>query len=123
VNPDTLGAMPVGMLLDYLSVRVNGPAAEGVHLRINLELTDLDERRLVELRRSVLHHHDDRQDPDADVTLRSTSAVVKGVLAGNVVLQDEVDAGRATVEGDAATLERLRGLLDDFRTWFHIVEP
>lgn len=123
VNPDTLGAMPVGMLLDYLAVRINGPAAEGVHLRINLELTDLDERRLVELRRSVLHHHADRQDPDADVTLRSTSAVVKGVLAGNAVLQDEVDAGRAQVVGDASALERLRGLLDDFHAWFPIVEP
>ena len=29
VNPDTLAAMPVSMLVDYLAVRVDGPAARG----------------------------------------------------------------------------------------------
>lgn len=122
VNPDTLAAMPVSMLLDYLAVRIDGPAAQGVHLRINLELTDTGERRLVELRRSVLHHHD-RVDPDADATLRAESAVLKSVLAGTSVLADEVAAGRVQVEGDVSVFERLRGLLDDFRMWFAIVEP
>ena len=44
-----------------LAVRLNGPAAAGIRLAINLELTDPTERRLIELRRSVLHSFADRR--------------------------------------------------------------
>ena len=115
--------MPVAMLLDYLAVRLNGPAAQGVHLCINLELTDPDEQRVLELRRSVLHHHADRRRDDAQATLRASSADFKAMLAGATTLAAEVDAGRITIDGDATVFDRLVGLLDDFRTWFPIVEP
>ena len=123
VNADTLEAMPVSMLLDYLAVRLNGPAAQGVHLCINLELTDPDEQLVVELRRSVLHHHAGRQRDDADATLRAGTAVFKSVLAGVTTLAAERASGRIVVEGDEGAFDRVVGLLDDFRTWFAIVEP
>jgi alkyl sulfatase BDS1-like metallo-beta-lactamase superfamily hydrolase len=123
VNADTLAAMPVAMLLDYLAVRLNGPAAQGVHLCINLELTDPDEQRVLELRRSVLHHHADRRSDDAQATLRASSSTFKAMLAGATTLATEVDAGRIQLDGDTTAFDRLIGLLDDFRTWFPIVEP
>ena len=123
VNADTIAAMPVSMLLDYLCVRLNGPAAQGVHLCINLDLTDPAEQRVLELRRSVLHHHADRQRADADLTLRGSTASFKAVLAGAATMDDEVAAGRLHLDGDTDTFRRLVGLLDDFRTWFPIVEP
>jgi alkyl sulfatase BDS1-like metallo-beta-lactamase superfamily hydrolase len=122
-NPDTLEAMPLGMLLDYLAVRINGPAAQGVHLCINLDLTDPDERCVVELRRSVLHHHPGRQRDDASCTLRGSTASFKAVLAGVASLADELDAGRLALVGTRDDFDRLVGLLDDFGAWFPIVEP
>ena len=123
VSPDTLEAMPVEMLLDYLAVRLNGPAAEGVELRINLELDDTDERHLIELRRCVLHHFSGRADERAGLTVRLSSAAFKQIVVGATTLADEEAAGRATVNGDVEVLARLTALLDDFHTWFHIVEP
>lgn len=123
VSPDTLEAMPVDMLLDYLAVRLDGPAAEGIELRINLELTDTDERHLIELRRCVLHHFADRTDDRAGLTVRLPSAAFKQIVVGAATLSDEVDAGRAQVTGDIGVLATLTGLLDDFHTWFNIVEP
>ena len=47
----------------------------------------------------------------------------KAMLAGATTLAAEVDAGRITIDGDATVFDRLVGLLDDFHTWFPIVEP
>ncbi len=70
----------------------------------------------------MLHHHE-RIDPDADATLRAESGALKAVLTGSAVLAEQVEAGAVHIDGDASALERLSGLLDDFRTWFNIVEP
>ena len=123
VNPDTLAAMPVTMLLDYLAVRLNGPAAAGAHLRIGLVLSDPDERLLVELRRSVLHCFSGSDDQIADLTMTMSSATFKSIVIGSTDLDTEVTAGRASTTGDPAVLGELIGLLDTFRMWFPIVEP
>ena len=123
VGADTLAAMPVSMLLDYLAVRLNGPAAQGLHVCINLDLTDPAEQRVLELRRSVLHHHADRQRGDAHATLRTSVAVFKDVLSSNSTLSEQIELGRASVDGDQAAFPTLVGVLDDFHTWFPIVEP
>jgi len=124
VNPDTLSAMPVSMLLDYLAVRLDGPAAAGDHLVLRLELTDPDELHVVEVRRGVLHHfgrEDPRRVPSA--TVHATAATAKSVLVGHADLDDEIAAGRVRLEGDRGAFDRLADLLDDFDRWFPIVEP
>jgi len=123
INPDTLTAMPVAMLMDYLAVRLNGPAADGVRLRIAVELTDPDERLLVELHRSVLHTFPERPGAEVDLTLSTTSTVFKSIVIGASPVEDEIAAGSITTTGDVAALTRLLGLLDSFTFWFHIVEP
>ena len=125
VNPDTLAAMPVEMLLDYLAVRLDGPAAQGVRLRIDLRLQDPDEHLVLELARSVLHHHRGPRPGSADLELSMPSATFKQLVVGGLSL-DAVSAdgtGEVSVQGDREVLDTLAGLLDDFRTWFHIVEP
>jgi len=123
VGADTLAAMPVSMLLDYLAVRLDGPAAQGVHVCINLDLTDPSEQRVLELRRSVLHHHADRQRADAHATLHAPVAVFKDVLSANSTLSEQIERGHLTVDGDQDAFSIVVGLLDDFHTWFPIVEP
>jgi len=123
VSPDTLAAMPVTMLLDYLAVRLNGPAAAGRRLRIGLDLTDPEEHLLLELRRSVLNCYAGHVEPDVDVVLSMPSATFKTIVVGSATLADEVARGNATTRGDVSVLGELIGLLDTFTIWFPIVEP
>lgn len=123
VNDDTLAAMPVAMLLDYLAVRLDGLAAQGVELRIDLHLSDPDEHLVVELARSVLHHHVGPRAGTPDLALHMGATAFKHLVVGRRTLDELAAHDEVQVEGDRATLERLVGLLDDFRMWFHIVEP
>ncbi len=122
VSPDTIAAMPVEMVVDYLAVRLDGPAADGEHLVVNLELSDPDEVRVLEVRRSVLHSAVGSRRPDAGVTLRMTTAAFK-VLVTSGDLDEQIAAGEVAVEGDVAVWRRFRELLDDFSFWFPIIEP
>ncbi|MGB3411999.1 MAG: alkyl sulfatase dimerization domain-containing protein [Microthrixaceae bacterium] len=122
-GPDTLSAMTIEMMLDLLSVQLNGPASAGKHIRINLVVTDTDEKFLIELRRSVLHGFADRQAEDAAATLAMTSSVFKSVVTRSTDLSDAVSSGQIDVAGDIGALDELMGLLDEFKFWFNIIEP
>ncbi|MHB1139347.1 MAG: alkyl/aryl-sulfatase [Microthrixaceae bacterium] len=123
VNPDTVAAMPVEMLIDYLAVRLDGPRAAGVHLVIDLELSELDHLVSIVVRRGVLHCVVDRRGDDAALTLTTTSDTFKALVIGSTELATEVDAGRLTTRGDTGVIDHLLGLLDRFALWFPIVEP
>lgn len=123
VTPDTLAAMPIAMLLDYLAVRLDGPRAQGRRLAINLELTDPDQVVGVQLARCVLHNFAGRSLPDATLTLRCTTDLLKQLLIGAAQIDEELAAGRLEARGELAVLVELLGLLDEFRFWFNIVEP
>ena len=122
VSPDTFAAMPVAMVVDYLAVRLDGPAADGEHLVINLVLTDPDEERVLEVRRSVLQSAVGSRRADAGVTLQMTTAAFK-VLVTSGDIDEQLAAGDVTVDGDLGVWRRFRGLLDDFSFWFPIIEP
>ena len=114
--------MPIGMLLDYLAVRLDGPAADGEHLVIDLVLTDPDEERHIEVRRSVLHHAPGRH-ADAAVTLRATTASFKSLVTSTGTLEERLAQGDVDLDGDVEVFHRLTALLDDFHFWFPIIEP
>jgi hypothetical protein len=40
VSPEPLAALPIEMIFDYLGVMLDGPAAAGKTITINLDLTD-----------------------------------------------------------------------------------
>ncbi|HTN99475.1 MAG TPA: alkyl sulfatase dimerization domain-containing protein [Microthrixaceae bacterium] len=122
-SPDTLSAMTVEMMLDLLSVQLNGPAAAGRHIRINLVVSDTSEMFLIELRRSVLHGFAGRQAEDADLTLSTASETFKAVATRTADLADAVADGRLEARGDLGAMEELLGLLDEFKFWFNIIEP
>lgn len=118
---DTTGMMAQltpDMLFDSLAVRVNGPKAWPLHLRIVFAFQDSHHAFALTLRNGVLTHreHDPSALPDADLTVRLTSAQLLGVL-GAGRLDDVV------VEGDASALATLAGILDPGDPAFEIVLP
>ena len=74
--------MPIENLFQTMAVRLNGPAADGVELAINLDFTDLDRRYLLAIEHSVLHYFPDRQAdaPDAAETATRPAAQTLGTV-------------------------------------------
>jgi alkyl sulfatase BDS1-like metallo-beta-lactamase superfamily hydrolase len=76
----------------------------------------------------VLHHRvgtpsDADADADVQLTIRAGHDALAAILFGFVRLDDAVDNGTATYDGDADTLDELRGYLDAANPAFPIVLP
>ena len=121
-SPDMINNLALEDLFDYLAVRLDGPAAAGRRIAIDLDFEDADDYRLT-LVNGVLHHARSVADGNADARLRLTRSgllalAVAGVPAGELAASGEID-----IDGDVAAIETLFGLLDDFEFWFEIVTP
>ena len=54
-SPDTIRAMPIELLFDYLGVRLNGPKAAGKQITLNLNFTDLKKQYALMVENAVLN--------------------------------------------------------------------
>jgi alkyl sulfatase BDS1-like metallo-beta-lactamase superfamily hydrolase len=123
-NPDVIGAMDIGMLLDYMAIRLNGEHAATTRIAVTLVLTDLDERYALEVENGVLNHTRGRDATSAQLTVTTSRPVLMTLLAGGAdAAQKAVQAGQVTLDGDPSKLAELAGLLDEFDAWFNIVTP
>ena len=57
------------------------------------------------------------------MTVTTTRAGLTALLAGGDAVQEATESGAVQIQGDAAKLGELVGLLDDFEFWFDIVTP
>jgi len=123
-NPDVIGAMSIGMLLDYLAIRLNGERAAEADVAITLVLSDLGERYAIEVADGVLNHTQGRDAVGNQLTVTTSHAAFMGLLAGGqAAAVQAVQAGQVTIEGDPGKLAELMSLLDEFEFWFDIVTP
>jgi alkyl sulfatase BDS1-like metallo-beta-lactamase superfamily hydrolase len=122
-TPDSVRAMNLSLLFNYLAMRIDGPKAAGTELLLNLVFTDTGERAVLELSNGSLSHSLDRaaDDPDATVTLKRES--LNKMIVGESDLLREAEAGEIKVEPDEKPLSTLIGFLDEFSIWFNIIEP
>jgi alkyl sulfatase BDS1-like metallo-beta-lactamase superfamily hydrolase len=110
-------------LFDVLAIRIDGPRAGEQRLSFNWIFTDTDERHVLRLSNGVLIHSADRQDPQANATVVVERAALNELFAGVTPVAELLGAGRLRVEGDAAKLGELLGLLDEPDPSFAIVTP
>jgi alkyl sulfatase BDS1-like metallo-beta-lactamase superfamily hydrolase len=122
-NPDILRAMSLGMCLDYVAVRIDGPRAAEHRLAVNLELTDTGESAALELANGALSHALGHALAEPDASVRMTRATLDRLVAAEAAVADAVAAGEIQADPDASALEQLLDLVDEFRLWFNIVEP
>ena len=124
-SPDIVAAMPTGLILDFLAVRLKHPEAAELAGTTLLVLTDVDERYLLELSNGVLHNRpvEGEGGAAAEATVTTTRAWLDGLLMS----EDPAAAVRSgegiAVSGEPSMLLALVGLLDDFPLWFDIVTP
>jgi alkyl sulfatase BDS1-like metallo-beta-lactamase superfamily hydrolase len=123
VSPDVVRAMSLDLFFDYLGVRLNGERAEGLRLVVNWVFTDLGRRYVLNLENCALTYLPDRQHDGADALVTLDRAVLNRIVLRELTFVDAVERGLIRIDGDAAGVAALFGLLDDFTLMFEVVEP
>lgn len=122
-SPDTLRAMSIDMVFDYLGISLDGPKADGKSLVLNWNFTDTNSKYALTLHNSALTYLPDSQNPNAKATITLTKADLVRVMLGQSTFEKEVQNGNIRVSGDASKIAELFGLLDTFNPYFNIVTP
>jgi alkyl sulfatase BDS1-like metallo-beta-lactamase superfamily hydrolase len=122
-SPDTVAAMPLELFFDYLSIRLNGPKAEGKTIKMNLDLPDTKDKYLLVVQYGVLQYHKDQQAKDADVSLTMNRDSLNEIIGGKLKVEQGVTNGKIKLDGDAKKFEEFVSLLDTFDPWYQVVMP
>jgi len=122
-SPDTIRAMTVEMILDFMGMRIDGPKAEGKVITMNWILPDTHERFAVTLKNSALTYTENKQLPTADFTLTMPRSSMDSILLKESNVEKELASGAAKISGDQQKFKDLIGLLVPFDPLFNIVAP
>ncbi len=122
-SPETIRAMPLDLIFDYLGVRLNAERVGDKTVEINYELTDTREKYVLGVENGAIHYSKGRTDPNADVSVRTTRAALNDIFTGASTMQKQVVAGKLEITGDARKMAEFFTWLDDFDVWFNIVTP
>jgi alkyl sulfatase BDS1-like metallo-beta-lactamase superfamily hydrolase len=105
--------LPADRFFAAMSVRLNGPKADGKHLIFNFVFTDLNESYVIEVENSVLHYRAAEPVADANATIRLTRDFLVRLLTAQAGLRDllfsddlQVDGSRMDMLGFFALMER-----------------
>ena len=123
VSPDLIASVPTSMFLDFMGVRFDPKDADDLEIKINLDFTDTDEHFVLALDNSVLTNIPNKQDPEANASLRLTRALFNRVALGETSFAKEIVMGNVKVSGNPLALARVFGRLETFDPWFNIVTP
>jgi alkyl sulfatase BDS1-like metallo-beta-lactamase superfamily hydrolase len=121
-SEDTILAMPIDLLFDFVAVHVIGTEAAKVDVRVDFTFTDQDQTWTAWIRRGVLNARRGAS-PDTQLTVSGPKAALVGVLLKPAAAAQLAAAGRIALDGDQAALTTLARVLDDFDANFNIVTP
>jgi alkyl sulfatase BDS1-like metallo-beta-lactamase superfamily hydrolase len=120
---ELLKRTPPAMFFDSMAVRLDGPAAAGKTMVLNVVFTDIKESYVLTLKNAVLHHRAARPDPAADVTLEITHDLFVRMLTGQAGLKATLFSDQLAVSGSRLDLLSFLMLLDRPEGNFKIVVP
>ncbi len=123
VSPEMLATLSLEDIFDYLAVRLNGPKAAGMNLRMKLEFIDSGDTFVVTLANSVLRHARGGDDAEPDLSVTLTRRGLLAMTIRGTPVAALVQNGMLRVDGDVLQLEAFIRLLDRFDYWFEIVTP
>jgi alkyl sulfatase BDS1-like metallo-beta-lactamase superfamily hydrolase len=115
--------LPADLLLDALSVRLNGPAAGTAALAMTLVFADRGEAFAVRVENAALHHRAVRPSQGPAPAIELTGETLADLALGQLTLAEALAAGRVRAPHGAGPLEALIDLLDRFDFWFEIAAP
>ena len=123
ISPVTARSLRTRQLLDYLGVRLNGPAADGKQLILNCAFTDTGEHFVLNLENATLSYVSGSTEAKADATLTFDRETFERLALQSTTIREEIDAGRAEVRGNASAFQELMDLMDKYERVFEIIEP
>jgi len=122
-SPDTIRAMSLELFFDFLGMRLNGPKADGKHIVLNFDFTDVKEKYMIEMTNGVLNHTSNKQSDKADATITLSRDTLDQIVLKETTMKDAIGSGHVKIAGSQAKLEEMLSYLDSFDFWFNIVTP
>ncbi len=125
ISPDVVAVLPLARFLEYLAIRVDGPKAQNISLRLDWRLVDgtqVDAQRLV-LSHGALNHRPGSHGAHADAVIETTRAQLAAHSAGRTTLLAGLASGTLPVHGNRALVQQFFEALDEFDPMFNVVEP
>ena len=114
---------PISNFLDSMSVRLDGPKADGKNLIINLVFTDLNQSYVLHVENAVLHHKNAPPDPGANATLSITHPMFLRMATNTAGIKEFMFSDDIAVDGSKIDLIRFFALLDKPKGVFNVVTP
>ena len=121
---EVVRGMTLQQIFDFLAVKIDGQAAATLGpLAINWVLTDVDETARLELSNGTLHSMPGLVHDHPDATVSCNRLFLEEMVATGRTLPEVVDAGEASIEGQAERVLALWDTLTDFPMFWPIIEP
>jgi alkyl sulfatase BDS1-like metallo-beta-lactamase superfamily hydrolase len=118
---DMLKQTSIERFLEAMAAGLDGPAAEGKDLKINLVFTDTLESFVLWIENAVLHHKRAAPATDANATLTLTQDIFVKMMAGTAGAKDTLLSDDLKVTGSKIDLVRFFTLIDKAPGTFAIV--
>ncbi|WP_426234216.1 alkyl/aryl-sulfatase [Pseudomonas sp. TWP3-2] len=112
---------PTERFLEAMAASLDGPAAAGKNLTLNLVLTDTHESFVLWIENAVLHYRQAAPVADANATLTVTKNLFVQLLGGSAGLKEALTSDELRVDGSKIDLVRFLGLLEKAPGNFSIV--
>ena len=118
---DMLMETPVERFFEAMAASLDGPAAEGKDLTINLVLTDRKESYVLWIENAVLHFKKAPPATNANATLTLTKPIFIRMMAGTAGVKDTLLSDELKIDGSRIDLVHFFSLIDTAAGTFPIV--
>jgi alkyl sulfatase BDS1-like metallo-beta-lactamase superfamily hydrolase len=118
---DMLQQTPIERFLEAMATGLDGPAADGKNLKVNLVLTDIEESYVLWIENAVLHFRKAAPATDANATLTLTKPIFIKMMAGTAGVEDTLLSDDLEIDGSRIDLVRFFTLIDPAPGTFAIV--
>jgi alkyl sulfatase BDS1-like metallo-beta-lactamase superfamily hydrolase len=118
---EMLAQTPIERFLEAMAAGLDGPAAEGKDLKVNLVLSDTKESFVLWIENAVLHFKKSEPATDANATLTLTKGFFIKMMAGTAGVKDFLFSDELKIDGSKIDLVRFLALIDKAPETFAIV--
>jgi alkyl sulfatase BDS1-like metallo-beta-lactamase superfamily hydrolase len=118
---EMLNQTPIERFLEAMAAGLDGPAAQGKTLKVNLVLTDIKESYVLWIENAVLHFKKAAPASDANATLTLTKPIFIKMMAGTAGVKDTLMSDDLKTSGSTIDLVRFFSLIDKAPGTFAIV--
>ncbi len=122
-TPDTIKAMPVDMIFEFMGVLVDAEQAKSKVININWNFKDVKGKYTTTLENSVFLYSADREADKLDATVTTEKSVLGDLSSGKITIKDAIDKNLLTIQGDKNKVLDLFSVFKQFSLAFNIATP